>query len=553
MTQEEALKILKMGHNVFLTGAPGSGKTHTLRTFISYLKERGIPVAVTASTGIAATHLEGTTIHSWSGLGIRSELSPFDMDTLESRKYLFDRYQQVKVLIIDEISMLHHFRFDLVDQLCRSFKRNDQPFGGIQVVLCGDFFQLPPVSRRGEDPGYFPYRAKVWNKMGLKVCYLEEQHRQEDDLFVSLLSAIRDNSLEEELYQELQNRIVSDTGAQTIATKLSTHNEAVDAINENELKKLTGTEYSFKMVTRGKGSVLENLIKSALVLETLKLKIGARVMFVKNNFEKKYANGTIGIVEGFGTGGFPIVKTLSGKSILAEPQSFIIEEDGKVKAEIIQVPLRLAWAITIHKSQGMSLDSAEIDLSRSFTPGMGYVALSRVKSLKGLVLRGINNMALQVHEEVRELDQVFRRNSTETILLLEELGKEEIEKAHKNFVEKNATLKTKEAKEKSMRTQDKTKLLIDQKLSLAQIAELRDLKEETIIDHIEMLLTEGEKIDIAYLKKQHFTDAAFKKIEQAFRAVKKKSGEIKLTPVRELLSNTVSFKDLRIARLFLTI
>jgi DNA replication protein DnaC len=151
MTQNEALDILKMGKHVFLTGAPGAGKTHTLRAYISYLKEKHIPVAVTASTGIAATHLGGTTIHAWSGLGIKDTLSAQDIDEMEERKYLWERYEKTKVLIIDEISMLHHFRFDLLDKLVRSFKRKDIPFGGMQVVLCGDFFQLPPISRAGEE------------------------------------------------------------------------------------------------------------------------------------------------------------------------------------------------------------------------------------------------------------------------------------------------------------------------------------------------------------------------------------------------------------------
>ena len=147
MTQNDALEILKMGHSVLLTGAAGSGKTHTLNTYIEYLKKNNVGVAVTASTGIAATHLGGTTIHSWSGLGIRDVLSPYEMDALEQRSYLWKRYHATRVLIIDEISMLHHFQLDLIDKLCRAFKRINTPFGGMQVVFCGDFFQLPPISR----------------------------------------------------------------------------------------------------------------------------------------------------------------------------------------------------------------------------------------------------------------------------------------------------------------------------------------------------------------------------------------------------------------------
>jgi nucleoside-triphosphatase THEP1 len=135
MTQKEALDILKMGHNAFVTGAAGSGKTHLINEYIGYLKKQGVGVGITASTGIAATHMGGTTIHAWSGLGIRDKLTDRDIDELEERSYLWNRYKDTSVLIIDEISMLHDFRLDLVDKLARSFKRNDKPFGGMQVSL----------------------------------------------------------------------------------------------------------------------------------------------------------------------------------------------------------------------------------------------------------------------------------------------------------------------------------------------------------------------------------------------------------------------------------
>ena len=208
MTQNEALEILKMGHNVFLTGPAGSGKTHTLKAFIEYIKENNIPTAITASTGIAATHLGGVTIHSWSGLGIRDNLTSADLENLESKPYLFKRYEQVKVLIIDEISMLHHFRFDLLNTLGKVFKRSLLPFGGIQVVLCGDFFQLPPVSRPNEPEAYFAYRSKVWGEMDLKICYLEEQHRQSDDSFLGLLNDIRQNNVTEDTLELLKEMVL---------------------------------------------------------------------------------------------------------------------------------------------------------------------------------------------------------------------------------------------------------------------------------------------------------------------------------------------------------
>ena len=147
MLQSQALDILKMGKNVFLSGPAGSGKTHVLQDYINYLKSHAVDVAVTASTGIAATHLGGMTIHSWSGLGVRDVLTDYDIEDLMERQYLYKRFERTKVLIIDEVSMLHHFRLDLIEWICRQMKRNEKPFGGMQIVVCGDFFQLPPVTR----------------------------------------------------------------------------------------------------------------------------------------------------------------------------------------------------------------------------------------------------------------------------------------------------------------------------------------------------------------------------------------------------------------------
>lgn len=548
MTQNEALEILKMGHNVFLTGPAGSGKTHTLKAFIEYLKENNIPTAITASTGIAATHLGGVTIHSWSGLGIRDNLTSADLENLESKPYLFKRYEQVKVLIIDEISMLHHFRFDLLNTLGKVFKRSLLPFGGIQVVLCGDFFQLPPVSRPNEPEAYFAYRSKVWGEMDLKICYLEEQHRQSDDSFLGLLNDIRQNNVTEDTLELLKERYMKDPVSFSNPTKLSTHNVDVDSINDTHLLSIGGDARTFTMLTKGKAGIVETLIKSCLAPQNLILKIGAKVMFVKNNFEKNYVNGTLGIVESFDEAGYPIVKITGEKLITALPESWIIEEDGKMKAEIKQIPLRLAWAITVHKSQGMSLDAAEIDLSKSFAPGMGYVALSRVRSLGGIKLTGFNNRALMIHPEVLEIDQDLKERSKECLIYLEDLGRKEIEKRQKEFVDRNASKM--ETLGKDLSTSQKTKLLILEKLPLEKIAKARDLKEETIIDHIEDLLKEGENLDLEYIKKARFTEARFKKIEEAFQKTFKKHKDLRLSPVKILLGNSFSYAEIRLARLF---
>ena len=191
MTQEDALKILKAGHNVYLTGAPGSGKTYLLNEYIRFLKKKRIFVGVTASTGIAATHLGGFTIHSWAGIGIEREISDAEVKLIATKRRVAKRFAQAKTLIIDEISMLDADRLDLIDRVARAARGSSRPFGGIQTVFCGDFFQLPPVAKEGEPPPRFAYHSSVWEQMNLKICYLHEQHRQGDEKFIQVLNAIR--------------------------------------------------------------------------------------------------------------------------------------------------------------------------------------------------------------------------------------------------------------------------------------------------------------------------------------------------------------------------
>lgn len=411
MRQAQALRILLDGQSVFLTGAPGAGKTYVLNQFINKAITQGKHVAVTASTGIAATHIGGTTIHSWSGLGIKDALSDYDRDRLKSTEKLVKRYNATDVLVIDEISMLHGHRLDMVNEVCKLLRQNQEPFGGLQVVLVGDLFQLPPITRAGERLD-FVHTSAAWRQLRPRVCYLTEQHRQVGDGLLDLLTAMRRGDINELHEVMLQERLRERPLAGEIATKLYSHNVDVESINDTHLKAIETESKMFEMRTSGNRQKIETLVKSVLAPSRLELKRGAEVMFVANNFGAGYVNGTRGRVVDFADN-LPLVELPSGKEIKVEPFSWALEEDGRKKAEVSQLPLRLAWAITIHKSQGMSLDAAEIDLSRSFTPGMGYVALSRVRSLDGVYLHGINNMALQMNPMIFEFDTLIRAASDE--------------------------------------------------------------------------------------------------------------------------------------------
>lgn len=555
MTQSDALKILKTGANVFLTGAPGAGKTYVLNQYIEYLKEHDINPAVTASTGIAATHIGGVTIHSWSGVGVKQNLTDWDVDEIESKKYLWNRYEKTKVLIIDEISMLSADILNSVNKICKAFKRNELPFGGMQVVLVGDFFQLPPIGDKGQEVK-FAFESTAWKELNPLILYLTEQHRQEDDALLSILDRIRRGDVEEE-FEELRDRLEAEFEDLVSHTKLYTHNADVDTINTSHLEKLQGDEYYFEMNSKGKANHVERLKESCLSPENLCLKIGAVVMCTKNNFEAGYVNGTLGEVIDFDKDtGHPIIITNHGKEIIIEPTSWNIEDGDKIIASISQVPLRLAWAITVHKSQGMSLDAAEIDLGKAFEYGQGYVALSRVRTLEGLKLLGFNAQALMVHPKILEIDKKFRGKSEQILEYLQKKEDADLQKSAENFITKCGGSIEKidvQAKQKELdktSTFEKTRVLLVDKKSIDEIAIERGLTKETVISHIEKLLMENKisKEDLAHIKPK---GKKFKDTLATFQKMYDKTGELNLSPVKSKLGADTSYFDIQLARLFL--
>jgi len=434
MTQETALKILRSGQSVFLTGEAGSGKTHTVNEYVKYLRAHGITFAVTASTGIAATHVGGMTIHSWSGIGTAQSLSESEIRNIAKAAHVAKRIRKAQVLIIDEISMLDGRVLTLVETVCRVVRKSSVPFGGMQVVLVGDFFQLPPVTGYGQTAEY-AFQSEAWQRLVPTLCYLHEQYRQEDQAFLSILTAIRENNFEEGHYEAIRGQLVSLEEAPQDITKLYSHNAQVDVMNITELKKLPGEEHTYVMEVRGRESAAQALIRGCLSPEKLELRIGAVVMFTKNNPNAGYVNGTLGTVIAFDEETlYPIIKTKTGNIIQAIPSEWTLSEGDEDLATISQLPLRLAWAMTIHKSQGVSLDAAVIDLSKTFEYGQGYVALSRVRSLRGVHLLGINNKALQVHPQIRVVDQDFRRASMQAEELFSARSSETQEQLETNFI-----------------------------------------------------------------------------------------------------------------------
>lgn len=437
MTQEEALTILGTGVSVFLTGEPGSGKTHTVNAYVRFLRSRGIEPAITASTGIAATHIHGMTLHSWSGIGIRRNLSDADIADIARGRFIARRIRKCRTLIIDEVSMVDGDTLDTVERICRKARKSEEPWGGLQVVFVGDFFQLPPVSREGSRVP-FAFESHAWRSLSPTVCYLEEQYRQEDRAFLEVLGAIRRDEFDETHFERIEARLSTRNPSMPEVMRLYSHNTNVDALNARELARLPGKAWVFVMAERGPEGLVAALKKGCLSPDRLELKVGASVVCTKNNPNAGFVNGTLGTVVGFDDERrYPIIETREGKRLTVEPMEWLLEEDGEPLARIVQIPLRLAWAMTIHKSQGMSLDAAVMDLSRVFEFGQGYVALSRVRTLSGVHLLGVSAQAFRVHPDVSEQDARFRAASEEARTRITSLSGEEIRKRSEQFIRRS--------------------------------------------------------------------------------------------------------------------
>ncbi|MDE2173170.1 MAG: AAA family ATPase [Patescibacteria group bacterium] len=554
MTQTEALTILKTGANVYLTGEPGSGKTYTINEFIAWLRASGIEPSVTAATGIAATHVAGMTLHAWSGIGVSTALSAAEVDHIAGKEHIARRIQKAKVLIIEEISMLSATTFQMADAVCREVRRVDEPFGGITVVLVGDFFQLPPVSRNSD--AAFAYGSSTWRELNPITCYLTEQYRQDDSEFLGVLSAMREGRVAKPHRELLMTRHTDTAALPPDAPKLFSHNADVDRINADELAKLPGLPRRFLMTSKGKDSLVAGLVRGCLSPEILELKKGAAVMFTKNSPQGKFVNGTLGVVYEFDAGGMPIIETRGGIRITAEPMEWQLEEQGKVRASISQLPLRLSYAMTVHKSQGMSMDAAIIDLSRAFEYGQGYVALSRVRRLSGVHLTGINERAFLVHPEILEKDHEFRAASDAAQEAFGTMSEKEVIEMQKKFVKAMGGAWVEKAgrgKEKSASWKLETALpgrlaetleTVRNTPSLADAAKARRLAVSTIVKHLEELASIGKltRADFAHLLPA--TDAS-EEIHEALAA----SQDERLSPVFHALQNRYSFETIRLVRL----
>ena len=385
--QKRAYDLLSEGKSIFLTGAGGSGKSAVVKVFVKNFMKK-MSIAVTSTTGTSALLVNGTTLHSYLGIGMGKGSAESLIQKIFSMKWLSDRWKNVDCLVIDEISMLDPDLFDKLEYIARVVRRDQRPFGGIQIVASGDFCQLPCV---GTDK--FCFEAKTWNSCIFDTIYLTEVIRQNVGMFQDCLNKIRLGVIDEQVREVIGSRVgvnlTNEFGIQP--TKLYSTNASVDEVNNEELDKLADDsvefyEYNMEIFrfSNAKQTHIDKFKKFCTTPETLQLCVGAQVMLTYNmDLQAGLVNGSRGVVEGF-VNDYPNVRFLNGVKQVIENHSWDIEENNNKILTVEQVPLRVAYAISIHRSQGCSLDYAEIDLSDVFEDGQAYVALSRLKTLEGL-------------------------------------------------------------------------------------------------------------------------------------------------------------------------
>lgn len=425
--------ISQTGTNIFLTGKAGTGKTTFLRTLVKESPKRMI---ILAPTGIAAINAGGMTIHSFFQLPFAPYIPGTAFGGDAKYRFRFGKeklniMRSIDLLVIDEISMVRADLLDAVDDVLRRFRRNSKPFGGIQLLLIGDIQQLPPVSTNNDwqllseyyDSPYF-FSSHALRETSLCTIELKKVYRQSDAHFLALLNSIRENRCTSDDLAALNSRYKPDLcdGHDDGYIRLTTHNIQAQQINQRKLSELPSQSYKFKASIEG--NFPEYSYPTDLELE---LRKGAQVMFVKNDISgmHRYANGTIGMVTSISQDGIEVVVNETGVKVKVEEAEWAnaryrLDEETKEIVEEIegtfkQYPLKLAWAITVHKSQGLTFDKAIIDVSSSFAHGQAYVALSRCRSLEGMILSSPIFASAVISDKVIDSFTDAQRESVPTI------------------------------------------------------------------------------------------------------------------------------------------
>ena len=398
--QEVMREVVLGGQSVFFTGGAGVGKSHLLRQMVSRLDSR--TTYITASTGLAACAIGGVTLHHWSGIGGSID-RPLNEIVEGARRKRGAQWRAATTLVIDEISMLDGDVFDLLEEVARRVRGDTRPFGGLQLIICGDFFQLPPVAKGGAS-FKFAFEAKTWQACVPLTFELTKVFRQTDERLVDALNQIRLGSAPPDVRALIRpcegKRLDAEDGIS--ATRLFTHKADCAKLNDAELRALSGTQLTFSARDDGRDAdALATLRSSCPVPSELTLKVGAQVILMKTlDADAGLVNGARGVVTKFLATRNPSVRFNNGVERTMRLEAFGLSQAGAVVASRMQLPLALGWAISVHKSQGMTLDRCELSLRNVFECGQMYVALSRCRSLEGLALRDVDWSKCRAHPKV---------------------------------------------------------------------------------------------------------------------------------------------------------
>lgn len=402
--QQAVVASALAGHSLFFTGAAGTGKSVVLRALVGCLPAES--TAVTAMTASAAALIGGMTLHAFAGIGNGER--PLAQLVASAERKRRDAWRRASVLIVDEVSMLSAELFDQLEYVARAVRGRAEPFGGLQLVLCGDFFQLPPVSRTGRAPARFAFQAAGWARCALREVELQKVFRQADGALVEMLNDMRVGRLSSRALATLAScerpPEASAAAPGVRPTKLYTHRADCESVNEEELRKLPLPAVAIRAFDSGEGTRgigAAELLASCAAKTVLELRVGAQVLLLRSIAPADgLTNGARGVVSSFARGGLPVVLFACGVERLIGREPFLVVHDGRCVAVRSQVPLCLGWALSVHRSQGLSLELLEVSLDRAFEYGQAYVALSRAKSLAGLHVRAFDPSAVRAHPDV---------------------------------------------------------------------------------------------------------------------------------------------------------
>lgn len=393
--QKTAFDLCISEKNVFLTGAAGTGKTYLIQKVIRYFMDTGRRCSVVASTGAAAILAGGQTFHRFFGINAAKSPEVIVSEAL-TRPAVCSRVRSADVLILDEVSMLPGFVMDAANQIARTLRGSDLPWGGIKVLAVGDFRQLPPVAKFTAKP--WAFLSPTWEESEFIPVVLKTPMRASDTGFLKILDDFRKGKLTQEVREFLISRSIKPEDDSV--PRLYSRRAQVDEFNLLKLSELKGATEVFPTAYGGAGSYVDLMRKEGPISEVLLLKVGALVMLRNNDKEDRWVNGTLGLVQSIGPD-IVTVKLLSGRVVEVTPFNFITSNDnGEIMASAKNFPLMLAWATTIHKSQGATMDRALIDLRALWEPGQAYVAMSRVKTPGGIYIDGWDHKGFKTDKKV---------------------------------------------------------------------------------------------------------------------------------------------------------